>query len=100
MAGMAMVVFACCYWIIDVKKRQRWGKPFSIYGMNAIVVFALASLTAKILGLLQLQKPIYETVFAPLASPRNASLLYALANVAFFYAIAYVMYRKKWFVRL
>jgi len=100
MAGMAMAVFACCYWVIDVQKRQKWVKPFSVYGMNAIAVFALSSLTAKILGLLKLQKPIYETVFAPLASPQNASLLYALANVAFFYAIAYGMYRKGWFVRL
>ena len=100
MAGMAMVVFASCYWVIDVRKRQKWGKPFSIYGMNAIVVFALSSLMAKVLGLMKLQTPIYQNVFAPLASPENASLLYALANVAFFYAIAYAMYRKKWFVRL
>ena len=100
MAGMAMVVFACCYWAIDVQKRQKWVKPLSIYGMNAITVFALSSLMAKLLGLMKLQAPIYRNVFAPLASPASASLLYAFANVAFFYAIAYVMYRKNWFVRL
>jgi predicted acyltransferase len=110
MSGMAFVVFACCYWVIDVKKRQKWGRPFSIYGMNAITVFALASITAKVLGMVKvldtggnrvtLQSAIYNHVFAPLASPNNASLLYALANVLVFYAIAYVMYRKNWFVRL
>jgi predicted acyltransferase len=78
--------------------------------MNAITVFALSSLMAKLLGLVKvlgddgkrisLQAAIYCSLFAPLASPKNASLLYALANVLFFYAIAYVMYRKKWFVRL
>ena len=65
---------------------------------------------AKVLGLLKvlgadgkrvsLQSAVYESVFAPLASQQNASLLYALTNVAFFYAIAYAMYRKNWFVRL
>jgi predicted acyltransferase len=110
MAGMAFVVFACCYWVIDVKKRQKWGTPFSIYGMNAITVFALASITAKLLAMVKvldadgnritLQSAIYSHVFARLASPNNASLSYALANVLFFYAIAYVMYRKNWFVRL
>lgn len=110
MAGMAMVVFACCYWVIDVRKRQKWGKPFSIYGMNAIAVFALSSLMAKVFGLVKvlgadgkrvsLQSAVYRNLFAPLASPENASLLYALTNVAFFYAVAYAMYRKKWFVRL
>jgi predicted acyltransferase len=110
MAGMALVVFASCYWIIDVKKRNRWSRPFAIYGMNAIAVYVLAGLLARLLGIVKvlnaqgarisLQSAVYENLFAPLASPINASLLYAIANVIFFYAVAYLMYRKKWFVRL
>jgi predicted acyltransferase len=105
MAGMAMVVFASCYWLIDVKKWQRLGRPFAIYGMNAITVFVLSGLVARMLGIVtisgvSLHTLIYESVFAPLASPINASLLFAIANVLFFYVIAFVMYRKKWFIRL
>jgi predicted acyltransferase len=42
---------------------------------------------------------IYATMFLPLASPINASLLYAVVNVIFFYLIVYGMYRRGWFLR-
>lgn len=109
MAGMAMVVFACCYWLIDVKKWHRWGRPFAIYGMNAITVYALSGLIGRLLEVvkvtsdgkqLSLHTAIFESVFEPIASPKNASLLYALANVLLLYLVAYGMYRKRWFVRL
>jgi predicted acyltransferase len=44
--------------------------------------------------------PLYESVFAPLASPYNASLLYALTYVALMFALALWMYRQKRFVRV
>jgi len=43
---------------------------------------------------------IYGAVFAPLASPANASLLYSLAFTAIMYVIAYAMYRRRWFIRV
>jgi predicted acyltransferase len=105
MAGMASVVFACCYWLVDVKQRKRYSKPFIIYGMNAITIYALAGMVARLLGFIKvggisLHEYLYENLFAPLSAPQNASLMYAIANVLFFYLIAYGMYRKKWFVRL
>jgi predicted acyltransferase len=39
-------------------------------------------------------------MFAPLASPVNASLLYAVAYVLLMFAIAYGMYRRKWFLKV
>ena len=46
------------------------------------------------------QRPIYQTVFVPLASPANASLLYSLAFVACIYLFAYFLYRRGWFLRV
>jgi predicted acyltransferase len=43
---------------------------------------------------------IYETVFAPLASPINASLLYAVAFVTMFFLISWFLYSRRWFVKL
>ena len=99
MAGMALIVFAICYWIVDVQEWRRWTRPFVIFGMNAIAMFVLSGLLARILGLAGWKQPIYQWLFAPLASPRNASLLYAVCFVLVCYAAAWLLYRKKWFVK-
>ena len=111
MAGMALLIFACCYWIIDVKGYRRGSGPFAIYGLNAITVFVLAGLIGRLLGIIHvgtsaegnaisLKSWIYSTLFEPIADPYNASLLFALGFVLFLYGIAYVMYRKKWILRV
>jgi predicted acyltransferase len=43
---------------------------------------------------------LYQTVFAPLASAINASLLYALCYTLLLYLVAYAMYRRNWFWRV
>lgn len=111
MAGMALNVFAFCYWVADVKGYKAWGKPFAIYGMNAITVFFLAGIFGKLLYMIKvgttpeghaitLKAVIYQNIFLPLASPINASLLYALAFMLFLYGVAYLMYRKKWIIKV
>jgi predicted acyltransferase len=109
MAGLAANVFACCYWIIDGKGYRRWCLPFRIYGMNAIVIFALSGLLGKSALLLKVTGPegkpislwtwVFQHGFVPLASPINASLIFALTYVLLFFGIAWVMYRFKWFVK-
>jgi predicted acyltransferase len=121
MAGLAMNCFAVCYWLVDVQGWRKWAKPFAIYGMNAIAVFMMAGLLGRILPTIKvataagktagLQSYLYETFFAPfatpdtapffsfLASPKNASLMWALMYVTGLYLVAYAMYRRKWFLK-
>jgi predicted acyltransferase len=117
MAGMAMNVFAICYWLVDVKALKNWARPFAIYGMNAITVFVLTGLLGRISTLVPAGtangqpivlktwlfghlKASFALFGGPLATPKNSSLIYALMYVALMYAVAWVMYRRKWFVRL
>lgn len=109
MAGLAMICFGVCYWIVDVQQRRRWAKPLAIYGMNAIAVFVLSGLIGRVLLTVKvstgtenstnLQAWLLQKLFAPLASPINASLLWAIIYVLLLYLVAWVMYRKKWFVK-
>jgi hypothetical protein len=58
-----------------------------------------------------LQSYLYDSLFAPfvspdaapflgfLASPKNASLMWALMYVTGLYLVAYGMYRRKWFLK-
>jgi len=117
MAGLAMNCLAVCYWLIDVKGWQRWAKPFAVYGMNAITVFVLAgilgrlSLAVKVTNLegklVPIKAYLFDTFFMPLASgphavysTKIASLLWALMYVTGLYLVAYVMYRRKWFLKV
>jgi len=110
MAGLASLEFAVLYWIIDIRGYKKWATPLVIYGTNAIVVFVLSGIVGRLLGLVHVTGPggqpeelidrIYQTVFAPLASPMNASLLYAIAFMALFFLISWFLYWRRWFVRL
>jgi predicted acyltransferase len=110
MAGLAFTLFALSYWLIDGRGYARWGKPFAIYGMNAITVYVCSGVLADTLTLIrwtgadgrpvQLNTWLFTDFFSRFASPVNASLLFAVANVLLIYAVAYAMWRKRWFIRL
>ncbi len=109
MAGMALACFGVFYWLVDVQGWRAWAKPFAIYGMNAITVFVLAGIIGRVdIAIkvstdagksISLQNFLYEKFFAPLAAPKNASLLWAITFTLMLYLVACVMYRRKWFVK-
>ncbi len=100
MAGLSTVVFACFYWLVDVQRYHAWAKPFVILGMNAIAAYVFSSAIEQLVEYFRIGRTIYQSAFAPLASPKNASLLYALANVIVVYAFSYALFRRRWFLRL
>jgi predicted acyltransferase len=100
MAGLDFVLLAGFAWIVDGLKWQRAVRPFVILGMNAIAIYMLSELLVSTLWMLDWQRPIYRTVFAPLASPVNASLLWAVSSTLLMFLIAWVMYRRKVFIKV
>ena len=109
-AGFASVLLALCYWMIDIRGWKRWSKPLVVLGSNAITLFMASGLLVKTLALIRVDGPdgrdisvsrwAYLHAFAPLASPKNASLLYALANLLILYALLAWMYRRRLFLRV
>ena len=106
-AGLALLCLALLYWIVDVKPwRGLWTKPLLVFGMNAIAAYVFAELISHLLDHLppsagiNWQEVIYQNVFAPLASPANASLLYALSYVLICWAAMWVLYRKNIFLKI
>jgi predicted acyltransferase len=110
MSGLAANVFAFCYWVIDVRGYRKWSLPFRVFGMNALFIFSLSGLLGKTALIVKVHAPdgaeqslwayIYHGVFAPLASPINASLLFAVTYVLLFFGIASLMYWRKWFIKV
>lgn len=110
MAGWALDCLAIFYWLIDVKGYTRWATPFVIYGMNAITVFVLSGVVGRLLGVIKVTMPdgsalslqpyIFQTVFLPLASPINASLMYAICFISVMFVVVWYMWRRKWFLKV
>lgn len=109
-AGFALVILAACYWLIDVKGWCKWAAPFLWYGMNPLALFFLSGMLAKMMGIWRIpgadgepvavKTYIYRSFFEPLGQPKNASLCFALAYVGFWLAIAWVLYRRKIFIKV
>lgn len=110
MSGWAMLFLGAFHALIDVHGWKRWATPLVIYGSNALAMFVLAGLIGKLLYLIKwtgadgkavtLKTWIYQGFFVPLASPVNASLLFALAFVLLFFVFAWFLWRKKWFLKI
>lgn len=107
MAGWANLVFGVFYWLLDAMplplaraRLARWAHPLVVFGMNALFIFALSGLVAKLLGALKLKAALYGLILALDLAPVNASLLYAIGFVATMYAVAWAMWKKRWFVKV
>ncbi|NEQ24947.1 MAG: DUF1624 domain-containing protein [Microcoleus sp. SIO2G3] len=107
--GWALLSFAACYELIEVRQQRRWGKPFEVTGLNAIFLFVASVLLIKILVKTHIgtgeNAPttytwIYEHLFVPWAGAMNGSLLFALLTLAFWWLVGYGMYRQCWFVKV
>lgn len=109
MGGLDFVVFAGFLWVVDGLGWQRLVKPLVIMGMNAIVIYLASEFVDEALSWIQwtgvagkvmLRSWLYQHIFAGIASPYNASLLYAISYVLMLYLLAWLLYRRGWFVRV
>jgi predicted acyltransferase len=110
-SGMAAMALAACYWVLDVKGLNRFARPLVVLGMNALVLFIASGLLVKTLAWIRISggdgtsvtalRWLYDSWFEPMfASPKNASLAFALANLVALYGLCELLYRKRWFLRV
>ncbi|MDQ3255197.1 MAG: DUF5009 domain-containing protein, partial [Acidobacteriota bacterium] len=109
-AGMALLLLALCYWLIDIKGYRRWSLPFVVFGVNALIVFFLSGLVGRLLVIWKLTRAdgsevalktfIYENMFASWASPINASLAFAICFVMIFLGLMTILYRRGIFIKV
>jgi predicted acyltransferase len=86
-AGLALLVFAACYWAIEIRGWRRWATPFVVLGVNALALFFLSTLAAVVLIRSGAHKVVYQSLFAPWAAPVNASLAFAVAYLLVWWGV-------------
>ncbi len=104
-AGWANLILALIYYLTDIKK-IKFGSIFRYAGANAIVVYFLSSFISKIMGLIKVGETslhgwLFNTVYVQdFLALKTSSLLYGLSVVTFYCLLAYVLYKKKIFIKV
>jgi predicted acyltransferase len=110
--GLAFVLFAVIFWLVDVKQWGRWWTtPFLVYGTNSITVFFLSGIMARLLGIIRvigctgevvsLKTCLYDGWFTPFFTDGvNASLAWALCYVLLWLGLMWILYARKIFIKV
>jgi predicted acyltransferase len=101
-AGVALLGLAACYWLVEVRGSVGWTRPFVVLGVSALALFFLSTLAARLLIVVKVAGPsgrtslhawLFDHLFAPWASPLNASLAYAIAYLAVWLGLMWLLDR-------
>ncbi len=99
-SGFTYLFFVLLIWIIDLRKCSKWIIPFQALGCNPLFIYLFASLMADMLGQVGLHEEVYA-VFVKLFNPSCfSSMMYAIAYVAVNAGLAYILYKKRVFIKL
>lgn len=106
--GAGLISLAACYELVDVRKYKQWFKPFEILGLNAIFIYVASIVFIKLIMVNQIgsgkeAKSIYEWLSNSLfgwAGDLNSGVLFAIATVLLWLGVAYLMYRRSWFLKI
>jgi predicted acyltransferase len=108
--GWATILLSLTYWLIDINGYKKFTKPFVVYGVNAITVFFLSGLMPRIMSMIKVEMPdgkvvgsqtwLYDTFIVPYFSPLNASLVYAVLFILFWYVILWILYKRNIIIKV
>jgi predicted acyltransferase len=104
--GLAMQLLAGCLLKFDLWGWRRVARPFEVVGVNAIFVFVASGLLSIGLSNWMIQGVtakawIYNNLFTSwITDPKLASLAFALAIVAFWWLMCWILWRLGWTIRV
>ncbi|MEP6674194.1 MAG: heparan-alpha-glucosaminide N-acetyltransferase domain-containing protein [Ferruginibacter sp.] len=115
--GLALMILSVLIYIIEFKKRTGWWSSFfSVFGKNPLFIFAMSAIVVKTSAMLRFSKgfvngkeqfsnPLawfYETLCKPIftSDPRIGSLIYAICFITMMWLLAWILDKKKIYIRV
>jgi predicted acyltransferase len=104
--GLAALVLAGCYWLIDVKDRRTWAEPFLWLGFNPLAIYFLSEIVSHIFDkpwlrvdgqTLTIRSWLFWDVLRPVVPAVNdewLSLFIAVATVFIWTGLGWLLYRR------
>jgi predicted acyltransferase len=105
-AGIAMVLLAAEFWLIDGPMRLRWGlTPWLALGTNALAAYVLSEVLAIALAAVpapggNMQQLLYHLLPPRLGPPPLVSMLYSCLFVVVCSVPLFYLYRRRIFLKL
>jgi predicted acyltransferase len=117
--GLALLILSLLIYLIEFKNsRGGWSRFFDVFGKNALFIFALSGIIPRLSGLVRIpagSNPVtgkqnytsvlgwfYEHACKPLfpSKPEAGSLMYALCFIAMMWFLAWLLDRKKIYIKV
>jgi predicted acyltransferase len=103
--GFAMLVLVTLMVWIDIKGHQSFAYFFQVFGKNTLAIYLMAEVGMSLMQICKLSNMtffewLYSHLFQNWAGDRNGSLFFAVAYMMVFWGVAYVLDRKKIYIKL
>lgn len=102
--GWAMISWSLISFVVDSENRIKWGKPFLVFGTNAIFAYALSGIIAKPLYSLKIFNSTIPSYFQNcvnyIFSENMVTLLWGIFFVGIVWIITYPLYKRNIFIKL
>ena len=116
--GLAILILSVMIYFIEFAgKKGWWSRFFDVFGKNALFIFAMSALIPKSLALIRIGNGIspegkmkylnplnwfYENVCKPIlpSDPRIGSFLYALCFIVMMWSLAWLLDKKKIYIKV
>ncbi len=104
-AGFAALLLGAMYFRIDILKNTWGSSPGVIFGSNAIAIYVLADVLALLfyqlkIGGQTLNEHVVNELIEMSIAPELAGMFYSLCFVCINFVPAYILYKKKIFIKL
>ncbi|MBO4718372.1 MAG: DUF1624 domain-containing protein [Prevotella sp.] len=98
--GLASLLQAFLMYLIDIQQKKDWTTFFHVFGVNALALYVSSELLAILLGNLGVSEWVFNGLHTMIPPQKWASLAYALYFVLLNFAIGYILFRKKIYIKL
>jgi predicted acyltransferase len=103
--GIDLLILGALTYLIEIQRRRKWTQFFLVFGKNPLFIYVLADLLLTILYMVpvgdkNLQQAFFQGVLLKIASPINASLMFAIIYMLICWSIGYILDRKKIYIRV
>ena len=103
--GIDLLMLGALIYVVEVKHRRKWTPFFLVFGKNPLFIYIVADLFITIMWMIpvgdkNLQSSIYSDVLLKIASPINASFMFAILYMLLCWSVGYVLDKRKIYIRV